>query len=527
MVVMSAASLGETITPVEALVELARSAREDPLEVVLNTVAETVHRIAGYRSGVLNLYRPAWDDYEMAVLVDSNDDVDALQGQTNPRADFDRLPAMAQERLPGVFFVSDEAFWEGISNVIFSPGWEASGDPEAWCQFDGLFVLLHDADGELLGNLSIDEPISGRRPTDADLRLLRAICAHAAYALGNARRTEWAAEMACIQSTLLAASSTLAACTSTSQLLQRACETVVPHLGFERAAAYRRSEHPELLLSATHGWESRELLSSTLSITDVDSLLAGADEHFGCWLLDAQQLFPTVPSPGERSRRNGRGAAAWRDCCLVVPIRDPTGSLSGLIVVEDPADHLLPADGKRRALRLLIDQVSALQSGIETRARLQHLASHDPLTGVRNRRNLTQLLEAQDEVALLICDLDDFKRINDVYGHLVGDRVLVRFGQLLRELARLDDVAMRLGGEEFCVVLPRTNRTGALAAAERLRSETAKRMHDLVSGGVTVSIGVASTSRGVLDARGLLAAADRGLYAAKAAGRDRVFHAID
>ena len=210
-----------------------------------------------------------------------------------------------------------------------------------------------------------------------------------------------------------------------------------------------------------------------------------------------------------------------------MPIRDDGGSLSGLMVVEDPIDRLLPTDGKRRALRLLIDQVSALQGGIVTRERLQHLASHDPLTGVRNRRNLTQLLEAHREVALLICDLDDFKRINDIHGHDVGDRVLVRFGQLLRELARQDDVPMRLGGEEFCVVLPHTNRTGALAAAERLRAETAKQMHDLVAGGVTVSIGVANTSRGVLDARGLLAAADRGLYAAKAAGRDRVFHAAN
>jgi hypothetical protein len=183
----------------------------------------------------------------MAVLVDSNDAVDEMQGQTNPRADFDRLPDMAEERLPGVFFVSDEAFWEAISNVIFSPGWEASGDPDAWGQFDGLFVLLHDADGDLLGNLSIDEPISGRRPTDADLRLLRAICSHAAYALGNARRSRRGAEMARIQSTLLAASSMLAACASTSELLHRACATIVPHLGFERAAAYRRGEHPELL----------------------------------------------------------------------------------------------------------------------------------------------------------------------------------------------------------------------------------------------------------------------------------------
>lgn len=97
-------------------------------------------------------------------------DVDELQGQTNPRADFDRLPTMAQERLPGCSSYLTRPSGEGISNFIFSPGWETSGDPEAWGQFDGLFVLLHDADGELLGNLSIDEPISGRRPPAAGCR---------------------------------------------------------------------------------------------------------------------------------------------------------------------------------------------------------------------------------------------------------------------------------------------------------------------------------------------------------------------
>jgi hypothetical protein len=101
--------------------------------------------------------------------------------------------------------------------------------------------------------------------------------------------------MARIQSTLLAASSTLAACASTAELLQRACATIVPHLGSERAAAYRRGEHPELLLSATGGWQSRELLSSTLSIEHFETLLVPTTEHFGCWLLDARQLFSATP----------------------------------------------------------------------------------------------------------------------------------------------------------------------------------------------------------------------------------------
>ena len=140
---------------------------------------------------------------------------------------------------------------------------------------------------------------------------------------------------------------------------------------------------------------------------------------------------------------------------------------------------------------------------------------------MRNRRNLTELIAEHANVALLVCDLDHFKRVNDQYGHEVGDAVLARFGELLRELARDSDVPVRLGGEEFCMILPHTDHAGAAAAAERLRTETARRMLELVPEGITVSIGVAVTSRGVLDARGLLAAADRGLYAAKQAGRDR------
>jgi two-component system, cell cycle response regulator len=99
--------------------------------------------------------------------------------------------------------------------------------------------------------------------------------------------------------------------------------------------------------------------------------------------------------------------------------------------------------------------------------------------------------------------------------------VLSQFGALLREHARDTDVAIRLGGEEFCLVLAATDAEGAVRAAERLRRATAERLAELVPGGLTVSIGVAATAHGVLDARGLLAAADRGLYAAKAAGRDR------
>jgi diguanylate cyclase (GGDEF)-like protein len=295
----------------------------------------------------------------------------------------------------------------------------------------------------------------------------------------------------------------------------------VPDLGFERFAGYV-VEGDRLVLRTTAGWQETAQLPATLDVAAIESLLSPALEQAGCFLGVVYELFTDLPpSEGERSRRNGRGTTAWNDHCLVVPCRQSGGSLLGLIVLEDPLDRMLPSGDRRRAVRLLVDQVAAALVNVDHRARLDHLASHDPLTGVRNRRGLDDALSAESEVALLVCDLDHFKLVNDRYGHELGDQVLARFGELLRDLARETDVPIRLGGEEFCVVLPRTDADGAMQAAERLRVATTRQLAHLVPSGLTVSVGVAATSTGVLDARALLAAADRGLYAAKAAGRNR------
>jgi diguanylate cyclase (GGDEF)-like protein len=516
-------------TPIEAMLELARSAGEDSLPVVLSTVAQTIRTVGGYRAVVVNIYRPAWDDYEVIFVIGSDESHTVLDGTRAPSATWNRLFETERQLLPGIFFLTREAaFWEGLENV-YTPALPDSEDPDAWQPDDGLIVFLRDGAGSPLGFLSVDEPLNGRRPTEDDLRLLRAICSHAEQALVSARRNEYAAENERMLSQLLAASPALSACSTPRELLETACETVVPHLGFERIAAYYLRDEDTLERVATRGWDAPFILAQSLEITEIETLLATYPELAGCWLLESDvelsggehRWTGEHALEGERSRRNGRGMAAWNDHRLIVPSRGGDGMLHALIVVEDPADRLLPTDERRRAVRLLIEQVSAAQSVIEHRAQLSHLASHDPLTGVRNRRGLTDLLAEHTGAALVICDLDHFKEVNDRYGHNVGDLVLARFGELLRELSRDHDVPIRLGGEEFCVLLPNTDRAGALAAAERLRAETSRRMGDLVPDGITVSVGVAFDPEGLLDPEKLLSAADRGLYEAKQAGRDR------
>jgi two-component system cell cycle response regulator len=170
---------------------------------------------------------------------------------------------------------------------------------------------------------------------------------------------------------------------------------------------------------------------------------------------------------------------------------------------------------------------------IEAREALRILATHDALTGVWNRRAIldmlgTELVRSSRDVlpvAVAMADLDHFKRINDTYGHVVGDAVLCEVVSRMRALLRPYDAIGRYGGEEFLVVLPGCTPEDALGLAERLRMGISQEPMAIPGGTIEVtgSIGVATNDMTVpLDAMALIQAADSALYRAKAGGRNRV-----
>ncbi|MDW7748028.1 diguanylate cyclase [Halomonas sp.] len=170
-------------------------------------------------------------------------------------------------------------------------------------------------------------------------------------------------------------------------------------------------------------------------------------------------------------------------------------------------------------------------------ARLERQALTDPLTGLGNRRYLEgqaamEIARAERSgapLSLIAIDLDHFKRINDTYGHDVGDVVLQAFAKLARQVLRDGDVLCRMGGEEFAVLLPDTNREQALQVAERLREAVATTPamvgDDATEDGrlaYTTSLGVTLVSAGETTLKPAIKRADQGLYAAKETGRNRV-----
>lgn len=189
--------------------------------------------------------------------------------------------------------------------------------------------------------------------------------------------------------------------------------------------------------------------------------------------------------------------------------------------------------GSVGTLRDISERISADN---KVKEELRRIANIDPLTGIANRRVFFEKIEEEtkrikrnrSEFSVLIVDLDHFKKINDTYGHDVGDYVLTEITRVIQLSLREVDVAARLGGEEFGILLPETNAQGAHMVAERVRSAIAKHtfMADSKQNrplGCTVSIGVAGMRfDDEIDATRLYKMADTRLYIAKNAGRNQV-----
>ncbi|HET8710400.1 MAG TPA: bifunctional diguanylate cyclase/phosphodiesterase, partial [Spongiibacteraceae bacterium] len=187
----------------------------------------------------------------------------------------------------------------------------------------------------------------------------------------------------------------------------------------------------------------------------------------------------------------------------------------------------------RSMMSVMVMVVGSSKALSHTFAELEYHSSHDALTGLYNRRAFTEILN--DEIArserhshslsLLMIDLDDFKDINDTFGHLCGDLVLKTVAEILRSTIRQGDFATRIGGDEFTILLTETHTEGAHRVAEKLRNKIRSHVFESSDGKkfqITTSIGIVTYPDNALTAIDLMAGVDIGLYQAKAEGKDGV-----
>ena len=208
------------------------------------------------------------------------------------------------------------------------------------------------------------------------------------------------------------------------------------------------------------------------------------------------------------------------------PILGGDGSRRGALATFADVTAL---EEKNNRLREMVQMLEQSREEINRQNKeLQSLATTDPLTGCLNRRSFFAEFQTHWSAArryshplsCLMVDVDHFKRINDRFGHGVGDQVLQQMAQVLKSMARDTDVVCRYGGEEFCVLLPHTDLEHARQAAERLRAAIEERQCLSIS--ITASVGVSALELQPKSLQDLLDQADKALYAAKRSGRNRV-----
>jgi diguanylate cyclase (GGDEF)-like protein len=196
-----------------------------------------------------------------------------------------------------------------------------------------------------------------------------------------------------------------------------------------------------------------------------------------------------------------------------LPIDISVGEGAPLLAAAEPFS--LARLQLERVLPRLVEDARQAVDLLRRTERLEEDSNHDALTGLANRRVLDRILLRAEEAAIIMIDLDHFKRLNDTYGHAAGDAVLVAFGRLLVREVRASDISCRIGGEEFVIVAARTTVPDALALIGRLRTAWSA----VAPQPVTFSAGVAAA--GPSGGASALLAADAALYRAKELGRDR------
>src|SRR3954463_14084983 len=219
------------------LLEVTRLVRTgEELPELLGAIARTVSDSLAYRTVVVNLYRREWDDFVVSTVYGSDEARETLLGQVRQVADWE--PLLDQRFLQrGAYLVRAGEFdWTEYGGTTYPPDISAPADPSLWHPDDALFAPMRGADGTLLGILSVDEPISGRKPSGDEIDVLVAVSEHAALAVEAAQEAARAKANREALEHLLAVSASLNELADTNDLLEHVCTAISDALGFEKVA---------------------------------------------------------------------------------------------------------------------------------------------------------------------------------------------------------------------------------------------------------------------------------------------------
>ena len=462
------------------------------LDATLEAVVDGVVEAVGFEVAAVNVVR-ADGCFEMRAVAGSEDAREALLGAVSAPEDF------AEE------FARADA-WGALRFVphqrLHGParGWVSSAqEPDVaggWHPEDALFAPLRSPSGELVGILSVDLPRDGRRPGALQRELLEMFAVHAGIAIDNARLAEQLREE---HERLQLSQESLSLAFYGSDV---GMATIA--LGPDDVGRFVRVNPG---LERITGYTAEQLASMQVSDLSHPDDLAAERERLRMALHEGAKTYTL-----ESRYRRADGSVVWLSVNHSI-IRNGRGEvLYGFVNVHDVTERH------------------------DTEQQLREAAARDALTGLPNRetlaRHLTSAIAAaasgDHRGAVVFCDLDGFKAVNDVNGHDAGDTVLRVVAARLRAVLRGGDLVARLGGDEFVLVLRDIGEHALQGMVDRLLAELGEPIdHRGRELRVTASLGIAVLDQQTSDADTILRRADTAMYRAKRAGRNRHAYHLD
>jgi len=441
------------------------------LQQTLQDVVQAVVDHLGFGAAVINLVRPG-NMCEVVAAAGPQELAQALLGTRASLETWHKLLAVCEPwgDLRFLDHRRDQKAAQAIAS--WTPATPPLAAADAWHPDDILLAPLHAPGGSLIGVLSVDLPEGGRRPGAARRLLLEQFAVHAALAIEHSR-----------VHTLVADS---------EQLFR---------------AVFDRSPIAIALLT-------EDRIVTRVNVAYERLIGRAAADLVGGYAAELDQREPA---------RSGAGPGPYGQYEVHFTRRDGAE-------VWGRVNCTLLAAGTAEDPNLVLAQIEDITLLRTAQARFAHAATHDQLTGLANRALVLERLEAAlaesartgSSIAVLFCDVDHFKEINDTLGHAAGDQLLAGIARGLQQTVREQDIVGRFGGDEFVMIAcPVAGRAAAVSLADRVLKE-ASRPVVLDEGPVvpSLSVGIALSAPGD-DADTVLAAADQALYQAKAAGRAR------
>lgn len=444
----------------------------------MQAVVDAVLSAAGFGVAVVSVVRP--DGTFTTIAVAGNEQArQELLGRSRPASTYEAEFAVADEW--GLLrFVPHERAPSGTT-LGWIPDMTVRLDGDAWHPMDALFAPLRSSTGALIGVLSVDMPEDGLRPGNHQRGLLEVLASEAGIALDNALLTE----------------------------RLRSGEEVFRQ-------AFDGTGGGMALIGVVDGREGRftRVNPAFCRIVGypVEQLLQMAPEdltHPEDRGMDAGLIAELIAGETELYRREKRylhqnGATVWVTVTATIARRD---------------------DGSPLCIVGQIEDISARRTQLE---QLHHQASHDPLTNLPHRTMIFERLEESIATArrtgrpgaVLFLDLNDFKMVNDLHGHPIGDQVLIMLAGRIRSSVREADLVGRLGGDEFVVIADDLDDEGGQLLATRIEAAVAAPITNKgVAVTVTVSVGASCIGTGGGDATQLMHEADQAMYRSKVRSR--------